>query len=167
MSVLLHDFSARWKHLLSSSSFFESWTYICSTEVNGSATKFQLLTTSNALKCFYRESKRVTLIPENKGRRPVLWAALLPPTAQAAEFFFVVLGNILLQVKQLQRNSMYKAISCLLRVHPLLRETARTFSYQDKKGILFYLLSTQKTSLFFQESLKYSKSNRGQVLPIH
>lgn len=55
-----------------------------------------------------------------------------------------LLGNILLQVKWLQRNNTYKAVSCLLRVHPVLRVAARTFRYKSQKRIWFYLLSTQK-----------------------
>lgn len=63
-------------------------------------------------------------------------------SSRTTELF--VLGNILLQVKWLQRNSTYKAISCLLRVRPVLRVAARTFRYQSQKRIQFYLLSIQK-----------------------
>lgn len=84
-------------------------------------------------------------------------------TSRSAELF--VLGNTPLQ--SLQRKSTHKAISCLLRVHPVLRGTARTFSYQFKKEKSFYLLSIQESSVFFQEPFKQSKSIKSHTSPIH
>lgn len=57
---------------------------------------------------------------------------------------------------------MYKAISCLQKVHPVLSAT-RTFSYRFPRGIWVYLLSVQKNSTFSIEPLKHWR-NKGRSL---
>lgn len=59
---------------------------------------------------------------------------------------------------------MYKAISCLQKVHPVLSAT-RTFSYRFPRGIWVYLLSVQKNSTFSIEPLKHWR-NKGQVFAL-
>lgn len=156
---MLHDFPvaalrsntrAEEKHLSTSSSLFKSWTYICWTEVNEKCYKHPATHNSSSSQCsdgnIKGKSKETTLIPENKAQRPVHSVGASSNSSRTAELF--VLSNILLQVKLLQKNRTYKDISCLLKVHPVLRVVARTFRCQVAKGKLVLIAFNTKTSTF-------------------
>lgn len=118
----------------------------------------------------------LTVTLQGKARKPH-WSKRIKPkdlssvygssfskSSRTAELF--VLSSILLQVKLLQRNSTHEHISCLLKVHPVLRVVPRTFKCQSQKRSRFYLHSIQNFNLF-KKPLEYCKSNKGQVVPIH